>query len=147
MKPLLMLTAALGLMALAPPPRLGDPLPGRDGAPGKAFEEVVVVESDGRQILVDAAGVVRRVFAAGAPVRQETQIWLEGRALWRDVCARCHGIDGRDTGYPGTRSMQGYGNGKTDEQILRRIETSSTVDVSVYSARDRRALAMFVGGL
>jgi hypothetical protein len=143
----MILAAALGLMALAPPPRLGDPLPGRKGDPEKAFEDVVVVESNGQRILVDGAGVVRRVFAGEAPVKHEVELWREGRALWRDVCARCHGFDGRDTGYPGTRSMQGYGNGKTDGQIRRRIETSSTVDVSVYSERQRSAMAVFVGGL
>lgn len=147
MKPIVSIGAALGLLALAPPPRLGEPLPGRSGDPSQAFAALEVVEHDQRKVLVDGAGVVRRVFAHGAAVDDEVLQYRQGRALWRDVCARCHGEDGQDTRYPGTPSLRGYGNGRETSEIRQKIEQSSTVNISHYKPKERQALAVFVGGL
>jgi hypothetical protein len=146
-KLLLSCAAALGLLAQAPPLRLGDPLPGHKPNPEKAFESVRTIEHEGRKLLVDSAGIVRRIFTPNAPVEEETRLWTLGRDLWRDTCARCHGLDGGDTHYPGTRPMRGYGNNKTDAMVRRKIELSSTVDTSRLKDHEMSALAIFVRGL
>lgn len=134
-------------MAQAPPTRLGDPLPGRSGNPSKAFAALEVVEHDQRKVLVDGAGILRRVFARGAEVDDEVRLYRQGMELWRDVCTRCHGEDGQDTRYPGTPSLKGYGNGRETTKIRLKIEQSSTVNISHYKPEERQALAVFVGGL
>jgi len=146
-KLLLLGTAALGLLAQAPPLRLGEPLPGRATHPEKAFESIQTIEHEGRKLLVDSGGFIRRIFTPNAPIDEETRLWTLGRNLWRDACARCHGLDGGDTHYPGTRPMRGYGNGKTDADVQRKIQLSSTVDTSRLKPHELKALAIFTRGL
>ena len=158
----------LGLMlAAAPPVRLGEQLPGLGGDPAKAFDALVLYtpaeppglksalvelnvrfeKREGSALLADGAGIVRRQFKDEGRIVAEIKAWRRGKSLWDAICARCHGFDGQDTSYVGTRSLRGYGNGRTDAQVRRAFELTGTVDLTPYSDEDRNALAIFVAGL
>ena len=155
------------MAATAPQVRLGEPLEGLGGDPAKTFEALVLharaeppggkgaltklsvrfEKRDGEALLTDGAGIVRRRFKDEAQILADIKAWKRGRLLWDAICARCHGFDGRDTSYVGTRSLRGYGNGRSDAQVRRSFELTGTVDLTPYSEEDRNAIAIFVAGL
>lgn len=149
-------------------PRLGAPLPGlpRDGAalrdltltapaaPQPLLNQLGALKvawkaRPGTPVLVDGAGIVRRVFAANTTqdaMLEEIRLWQRGQALYTSYCERCHGPDGTDTNYPGTRSMAGIGNRKSEAEIIEISGRAASVDMSAFSKRDLRALAIYMAG-
>jgi cytochrome c553 len=104
-------------------------------------------------LLVDKSGVLRRVVQkVKSPLSadrliDEVRYWLDGIATFKAQCARCHGEDGRDTTYPGTKSLAGIGNRHTEAEILEMTQLAGFVDLSYLSERAKKALAAFVAGL
>ncbi|MBK9167834.1 MAG: cytochrome c [Bryobacterales bacterium] len=98
-------------------------------------------------LLVDKGRFVRRVFRERQSIPEEVRLWLAGRAMYRSQCARCHGEDGRDEGYPGTKSMAGIGNRYSEDEIERRTGLAGFVDLSSLTVEQRRALTIFTAGL
>lgn len=104
-------------------------------------------------LLVDKSGVLRRVVhkvkspLSADELIDEVQYWLDGMATYKSQCARCHGEDGRDTTYPGTKSLAGIGNRHTESEILEMTQLAGFVDLSYLSERAKKALASFLAGL
>ncbi len=104
-------------------------------------------------LLVDQELGIRRVFRAdkGAlnpdVVVEDTKLWRDGNAIFKGQCARCHGDDGKDESYPGTKSLSGIGNRHSEEKIFELTQLAGFVDLSSLDDRARRALPIFVAGL
>ncbi len=104
-------------------------------------------------LLVDRDRIVRRVIRGGNAeehskrVVREVRAWQSGRVIYEAQCARCHGSDGMDTGYPFIKSLGGIGNGHSEEEILRLTEATGLVDLNRLTAGERTALAIYVAGL
>lgn len=149
-------------------PRLGSPLPGA-ATHGAALKDLVLTapaapqpflnqlsarrvawkERPGAPVLVDGAGIVRRVFDAKmtrAAIIEDIGLWQRGQALYTSYCERCHGPDGTDTTYPGTKSMAGIGNRKSEAEIIEISGRAASVDMSAFSTRDLRALGVYIAG-
>ncbi len=97
--------------------------------------------------------MVRRVIRGGSAeehaerVVSEVKAWQRGRHIYEAQCARCHGSDGMDTGYPFIKTLDGIGNRHTEEEIIRLTEATGAVDLSSLNAENRTALAIYVAGL
>jgi cytochrome c553 len=142
---------------------IGDPAPPRElrrrlrargvelllAAPGS--QAATRFAADGRTaVFIDRRGVVRRIVRRiGGSDDPETIVkrWDDGRALYQAQCSRCHGDDGKDTGYPGTKSLAGIGNHMTEERILAATRATGAVDLTAYSRQLLDALAAYVAGL
>lgn len=81
----------------------------------------------------------------GSDLIEFTKTWDGGRRVYMGLCARCHGEDGNDTGYPGIKKLGGIGNRHNTETILE--SSVGFVDLTHLSRKDRDALATFVAGL
>jgi mono/diheme cytochrome c family protein len=103
-------------------------------------------------LLVDG-GLIRRIFrgdkAPPAPeiIEDEAKLWRDGSAIFKAQCARCHGDDGKEESYPGTKSLSGIGNRHSEEEIFELTQRAGFVDLSSLDDRARRALSVFVAGL
>lgn len=162
--------ALIGLTLLGQSaPQLGEPRPGRKSAgtplkdltllapnPSTALRDELMAlgvrtqKHDQGILFVDGAGVVRRVFPANAPDRaivDDAKLWLRGQGVYASYCQRCHGADGRDTSYPGTRSLSGMGKTKSEAQILEISGRAGSVNMAAFSERDLKALGVFLAGL
>lgn len=128
------------------PPRLGERAPAQPErfAPG---EPLAAVKWEERTLLVDRAGVLRRVVMDARQAAAEMERWKLGRKLYVNYCARCHGEDGRSETYPNTRSMAGIGNRYSEKQILEKTNSTASVDLSQFSRAELDAIAAFVAGL
>ena len=126
--------------------RVGAPAPGWKGSGGEvsvvldapmdgAVERlrergvrVVVRHAAGNRVaLVDEAGIVRRIGPAPAGAEELADFvaeWEDGRAVFRNRCARCHGEDGMDTGYPLIRTLGGIGSRYGRDEIKQKIHAS-----------------------
>jgi hypothetical protein len=60
---------------------------------------------------------------------------------------RCHGGDGKDESYPGTKSLSGIGNWHSEEKNFELTQLAGFVDLSALDDRARRALSVFVARL
>lgn len=49
-----------------------------------------------------------------------------GEKLYNVACARCHGVDGADTSYPGIRRLDGIGKRLTNAEIRLRMKPLKT---------------------
>jgi cytochrome c553 len=103
-------------------------------------------------VLVDENGIVRCVIRARTDLLNEAlvrdvQAWDDGRLIYDGQCARCHGSDGKNISYPNIKSLAGIGNHFDEAEIFRRTELTGVVDLSPLSAKDRRALSVYVAGL
>lgn len=104
-------------------------------------------------LLVDRERIVRRVVRGGSAeehaerVVRAVKAWQGGRVIYEAQCARCHGSDGMDTGYPFIKTLGGIGNRHTEEEIIRLTEATGVVDLSSLNGENRTALAIYVAGL
>ena len=104
--------------------------------------------------LIDKDGWIRRIERK---VRPETHAedmidlirkWKSGRAIYSVYCARCHGDDGNETGYPDIKKLGGIGNRlTTPAQITKATAASGLVDLDAIGQKNLEALAIYVGGL
>lgn len=93
-------------------------------------------------------GVVRRLLPAKPEAaRREIDAWQRGRQVYQPLCARCHGNDGKDAGYPGTKSLAGIGNHADEQRILELTIGTGAVNLFSLPEESRQALAVFVRGL
>jgi peroxiredoxin len=95
-------------------------------------------------------GMVRRVVPvtrSDAEIVGVVKVWEEGRKIYSAQCSRCHGEDGKDTSYPGTKSLGGIGNRISEEEILHRTLLTGAVDLTPLKDASRKALAAYVAGL
>lgn len=104
-------------------------------------------------LLIDQDRRLRRVFRASGrewmlqAVVEDAKLWRDGEAIFKSQCARCHGEDGRDETYPGTKSLSGIGNRHSTERILDLTQMAGFVDLTALNETARRALVLFVAGL
>ncbi len=104
-------------------------------------------------LLLDRDCIVRRITRAGAAdehaerVIREVKAWQDGRAIYEAQCARCHGSDGKDTGYLFIKSLGGIGNRHSEKEIWRLTVATDAVDLSRLTAKERTALSIYVAGL
>jgi hypothetical protein len=104
-------------------------------------------------LLVDRDRIVRRVIRGGSAaehsqrVVREVKAWQFGHVIYEAQCARCHGSDGMDTGYPFIETLGGIGNRHNEDEIIRLTEATGAVDLSSLNAENRNALAIYVAGL
>jgi mono/diheme cytochrome c family protein len=98
-------------------------------------------------LLLDTRGSLRRVFRAADSIPADVRAWFDGMAVYRAQCARCHGDDGADTGYPGIRVLSGIGNRHSEGEILEMTQRAGFVDLHALDDKARRALADYVAGL
>ena len=104
-------------------------------------------------VLIDDGGFVRRIVRAGSrsefegAVQADVKAWIHGKAIYESQCARCHGADGLDTSYQGSKSLGGLGRRTSEAGILELTERTGVVDLSGLTAEQRRALAVYVAGL
>jgi hypothetical protein len=103
-------------------------------------------------LLIDKDRIVRRVISIpdesmSQAIAKEVRQWLDGKETFKSQCVRCHGDDGRDTSYPGTKSLAGIGNRHTESEIVELINRGGFVDLSSWKDRDKHSLATFVAGL
>ncbi len=109
---------------------------------------------EARAYLVDETGVVRRRGEIPSTAEELVDFvteWVAGRAIFRNRCARCHGEDGMDTGYPFIRQLGGIGSRWTQDQIRAMLNPAGSHPVLVrgdqYSTEDFEALIIFLAGL
>lgn len=111
---------------------------------------------DRHAYLVDEEGVIRRrgdFPSTTAELLAFVNEWEAGRALFRNRCARCHGEDGMDVGYPFIRQLGGIGSRWSRAEIRTKLNPagSETHPVLIrgdqYSRADFEALVTFLGGL
>lgn len=98
-------------------------------------------------VLLDNNGVLRRVFRTADSIPGEVRAWFAGMGVYRARCARCHGVDGGDTGYPGIRVLRGIGNRHCEDETLDMTQRAGFVDLHSLDEKSRRALAIYVAGL
>jgi cytochrome c553 len=104
-------------------------------------------------VLIDGNGFVRRMIRRGSDgafataVQADVKAWIHGQAIYDSQCARCHGADGLDTTYQGSKSLGGLGRRTNEAGILELTERTGVVDLSGLTAEQRRALAVYVAGL
>lgn len=67
-----------------------------------------------------------------------------GRATFEATCSHCHGHDGTETSYPGTKSLHRVTDRLTAAQI---IERTNNVPLSTWKARDQERLLLYLRGL
>jgi mono/diheme cytochrome c family protein len=104
---------------------------------------------EAKAVLLDNSGVVR-IVAAGKSLKTfaaEVALWARGRDIYHAQCERCHGADGRDTQYPGIKTLAGIGKRLSRMEILDRTIRSGFVDFSALDGEARRAMAVYVAGL
>jgi mono/diheme cytochrome c family protein len=80
-------------------------------------------------------------------VIREVKAWQDGGAIYEAHCTRCHGSDGKDTGYPFIKSLGGIGTRHSEEEIWRLTVATGVVDLSRLSEKEQTALAIYVVGL
>ncbi len=104
--------------------------------------------------LIDKAGWIRRIERNVQPETHAEDLidlmkkWQTGRAIYSVHCARCHGDDGNETGYPDIKKLGGIGNRlTTPAQIIKATATSGLVDLDAIGPKNLEALAIYVGGL
>jgi peroxiredoxin len=103
-------------------------------------------------VLIDEEGVVRRIVrSTGAQFidsfAADVRAWDEGKGIYESACARCHGVDGANTGYAEIKTLSGIGNRMDETEIIRRTSLTSNVDLSSFNESRFRALAIYVAGL
>lgn len=106
--------------------------------------------------LVDEAGIVRRQAAIPSTTAELLNFvseWKAGRSIFRNRCARCHGEDGMEKGYPLIAQLGGIGERRTRSEIRDKLAPSGTQTHSIlvrgdqYSEQDFEALVTFLAGL
>jgi mono/diheme cytochrome c family protein len=126
--------------------RIADP----GGQTAKAFG---IAPGQRTAVLMDGGSFVRRVIRADskeafeAAVRADAKAWIHGKTIYDSQCARCHGADGLDTSYQGSKSLGGLGLRADEAGILDLTEKTGAVDLSGFTPEQRRALAVYVSGL
>jgi len=123
---------------------------------GDAVVVVVPNAGGGKMLLVDEAGILRRtgpVPPTAAAAAEFVREWELGKDTFRNRCARCHGEDGKDTGYAYIRRLDGIGNRLSREQIREKLHPSVvgpdyiTIRGQGFTARELEALVTFLAGL
>ncbi len=106
--------------------------------------------------LVDAEGILRgvqRVQPSGRGLSELARSWREGRTHYMVACARCHGDQGDDTGYPFIKSLSGIGNRLTLKEIRDRLrpvvlrQDHIVIRSFAFRENELQALVRFVAGL
>ena len=106
--------------------------------------------------LVDEAGIVRRQAAIPSTTAELLAFvsdWEAGRSTFRNRCARCHGEDGMEMGYPLIQQLGGIGERWTRSEIRDKLAPSGTAAHPIlvrgdhYSTHDFEALVTFLAGL
>ena len=125
---------------------------------GKQRCRLVVVPGAGtnQALLVDEHGILRRKGAVPATAAQAVEFvreWDQGKVIFHNHCARCHGEDGQDTTYPYIRRLAGIGNRLSPAQIRERLHPTVvgpnyiTVRGESFTARELEQLIVFLAGL
>lgn len=135
----------------APLPKLADPRVNVVGIAGQRCSRPAVFfdpkGAPASAVLLDTNGSLRRVFRTADSIPADVRMWFDGMAVYRTQCARCHGPDGADTGYPGIGVLSGIGNRHSEEEILEITQRAGFVDLHDLDDGARRALAVYVAGL
>lgn len=118
---------------------------------------VVVAETPGgKAFVVDADGIVRRIGLAPATRRDFESFyteWADGKAIFENRCARCHGADGMDTGYPYIAQLGGIGSRLTKLQLRSKLHPTYAgpdhilVRGDPFTRKQFESLLVFLAGL
>ncbi len=111
---------------------------------------------DGKLYLVDEQGIIRRrakvpSFSAGLVAFAAD--WELGRGLFLTRCARCHGDDGMDTGYPFIEQLGGIGRRWSMAEMRAKLNPTGAqthpilVRGDQFSKREFEGLLIFLAGL
>ncbi|MCP5117254.1 MAG: cytochrome c [bacterium] len=110
----------------------------------------------GKAYIVDAEGIVRRIGPAPATAEDLERFfteWADGKVIFENRCARCHGSDGMDTGYPYISQLGGIGRRLTILQIRAKLHPTIAgpdhilVRGDPFTAKQFEALLTFLAGL
>jgi|GEM_PF-643115 len=103
--------------------------------------------------LIDKDGIIRAIDRKVTPATHGKDLarlvsdLQRGKQLYEAACARCHGSDGGDTSYPGTRPLKGIGNHYDEDKVIELTRNSGFVNIDLWSEDERRAMAKYVRGL
>lgn len=150
MRAALLALACAAAFGQLPGPKPGQPLAGRKGDAAHVMQAVEVVQSGKQRVLVDGAGIVRRVFgesAQASEIEAQVQQWKRGKGLYESYCQRCHGPDGKDTTYAGTKSLGGIGSRLSEPRIIEVTGRTGSVDMSAFTPQNLKDLGVFIAGL
>jgi cytochrome c553 len=98
-------------------------------------------------VLIDQQRKIRRIVRKSDTFAGDLKAWHEGKAIYDAQCARCHGADGADTSYPGTKPLAGIGRRMSEAEILESTLRTGVVDLSALDEQQRRAISIYVAGL
>lgn len=108
-------------------------------------------------VLVDSAGVVRRIepgrLLAVKELEEFVEQWRLGREVFLTACARCHGDDGSLEVCGDVKPLTGIGNRLTPAQVYERLRVGELgkEDVLVrgrfHKRKEVEAVVVFVRGL
>ena len=103
---------------------------------------------EAKAVLLDREGVARLVATGDLKAfGREVSAWARGGDIYAAQCQRCHGADGKDTHYPGIKTLAGIGKRINRAEIIERTIRSGSVDLTPLDEEARRALAAVVAGL
>jgi len=106
--------------------------------------------------LIDEDGALRRqgeIPPTSDELLDFVKSWEDGRVVFRNRCARCHGMDGMETGYPYIKQLGGIGRRWTTPEIRKKLNPAgegghmALVRGEQFPSADYDALIAYVAGL